>query len=291
MTEIEKFQIENLLKQSFVVGAKSETDMKQVFASFKELFYPDTAPESAILGFDIYKYSQFPSPGQELIPYKLHVLKDEIVKDVIDSERALFLEEPAEVLGQYIDVGDGGFFILENPLQCLALMIKFEAALRQYNGSEKTEALRRILGPLSVRYSITLGPLIRYHSNFYGSALIDNARILSKDRLDRCLIDGAVFRWFQRGIGGIENLLSIDYNDLMEGCGLAGGKARLASKAGGRSSSIFRTNKTKTVMVQKLEEVEAKNRKLEVFSLYLQHEMESGKVTSVGNLNAQGISV
>lgn len=50
-----------------------------------------------------------------------------------------------------------------------------------------------------------------FFSNFYGSAIINCARIISKDRLNRCLIDAETNKWFLHNTNGIETLTCLPF--------------------------------------------------------------------------------
>jgi hypothetical protein len=51
-------------------------------------------------------------------------------------------------------------------------------------------------------------------SNYYGSAIINNARILEKDSLNRCLLDQRTYEWFLTNMDGIENLQTYTIYDI-----------------------------------------------------------------------------
>ena len=61
--------------------------------------------------------------------------------------------------------------------------------------------------------SRTTNCIIFDHSH-YGRAIINNARILNKDTLNRCIIDQNVYDWFTLNIDGMENLQLITIDDI-----------------------------------------------------------------------------
>ncbi|HRZ21597.1 MAG TPA: hypothetical protein P5184_08005, partial [Bacteroidales bacterium] len=67
---------------------------------------------------------------------------------------------------------------------------------------------------INFRYAITYDKIYTFEDNYYGRAVINNARILQKDNLNRCLIDENVFRWFTLNIDGLENLQILTIQDI-----------------------------------------------------------------------------
>ncbi|MFU8844681.1 MAG: hypothetical protein ACNA7V_12840, partial [Bacteroidales bacterium] len=67
---------------------------------------------------------------------------------------------------------------------------------------------------LNMRYAITYDKIYTFNQNFFGRGIINNARILIKDNLNRCLIDEHVHSWFTTNLDGMENLQIITLNDI-----------------------------------------------------------------------------
>jgi hypothetical protein len=146
---------------------------------------------------------------------------------------------------------------------------------------------------ISLRYAITYDYLYSYKNNFYGKAIIKNARILSKDKLNRTLIDKETYKWFEKNINGFESLNTIKNNNIY----------------GTTLKEIFKDNEQSTVdsylygdenkittsICQKISEINVKNDKFFVYNLYLQIMMKicgnekKGFIVPVGNLNPQGL--
>ena len=65
-----------------------------------------------------------------------------------------------------------------------------------------------------MRYAITYDKIYYFNNNFYGRAIINNARILIKDNLNRCLIDEHAHTWFTTNLDGVENLQIITLDEI-----------------------------------------------------------------------------
>jgi len=65
-----------------------------------------------------------------------------------------------------------------------------------------------------MRYAITFDKTYTYDENYFGRGIVNNARILSKDTLNRCLIDEHVHSWFMTNLDGVENLQIATLEDI-----------------------------------------------------------------------------
>lgn len=66
----------------------------------------------------------------------------------------------------------------------------FQANIVRYNSRNDTSsALYEVIGEINLRYSLTYDNLYFYNKNYYGPAIINCARIMSKDKLNRFLLD------------------------------------------------------------------------------------------------------
>jgi hypothetical protein len=161
--------------------------------------------------------------------------------------------------------------------------------------------LRKIIGGISTRYAITHDRVYTYNENHYGRAIINNARILSRDILNRCLIDEHVHRWFTVNIDGIENLqvLTIDdvshihefsdYNQLL----LATSSDKIFGREPSRQEGIINSD------ILKIGKIKAKEMDISIYNLHLQvslslinnDDLTQNKIVTVslGNLNTTGI--
>jgi hypothetical protein len=167
----------------------------------------------SVLGIDIYKYSSFEEFEQSLIPCLFKMLFTSTI-DRCFTEHKFFFQNYTkhEIEENFISTGDGGFVIFDLPMQSLLFACNFATVLRTYNAFHFYPKLRKIIGGISLRYAITYDKLYFFDNNHYGRAIINNARILNKDSLNRCLIDQNTYNWFTVNIDGLENLqiLTID---------------------------------------------------------------------------------
>jgi hypothetical protein len=157
----------------------------------------------AVLGIDIYRYSGYSEDRQNLIPFIFDILRDENAKVLPMMEPSLF---PKDFKFEFISAGDGGFFIFDTPLHAFVYNTSFHAALRIFNTGHKYPRLSQFIGEIVIRSAITYDNIFYYENNVYGKGIITNARILSKDRLNRFLIDSNVYNYFTRFFNGIETL-------------------------------------------------------------------------------------
>lgn len=265
-----------------------------------EYFGDGREERCAVLGIDIFKYSKYAPEQQRLIPVLFQYIHDSVLADCKSLEAYLF-HEPATV-GHFISTGDGGFQILPTPLHALVFAIYTQINVQYFNASFRFPALRKLLGPITLRYTLSFDSVFQLDGNFFGPAIITNARILSRDRLNRLLVDANTIDWFINRIGSLENLLAFTNDEL-------GKIAELSDMPISRLSDtlLFRFGRTegqatsafKTVIVQKIGAIAAKETNLDIYSAYLQVEILRERpqlgyrkvlITSIGNLNAAGIS-
>lgn len=231
-------------------------------------------------------------------------LYEAATKWALKREPLLFTDEE-RLTENFISTGDGGFQVLSTPLHAVVLCLWFQLALDNYNAGVHFPRLRRFLGPLTVRYALTHDTLMKLDNNFFGSAIIGNARILSRDALNRFLLDHLSVQWFLERIGGTENLALLRVGDLwrIPELGLARDGPLADSMFRERTDEEIRGGEVgfKTVILQKIGTVAAKQTTLDVYNFYLQ--VTSGwdyfdghggnrrrTVVTVGNLNASGIA-
>jgi hypothetical protein len=65
-----------------------------------------------------------------------------------------------------------------------------------------------------MRYAITYDKVYTFNDNYFGRGIINNARIIAKDNLNRCLIDEHVHLWFTTNLDGVENLQIVTLEDI-----------------------------------------------------------------------------
>ncbi len=155
--------------------------------------------------------------------------------------------------------------------------------------------LRKYLnGPLIVRYTITYDRLYKIDSKYYGPAIIKNARIISKDKLNRFLIDDKTYEWFLLNTNGIENLPNLRLEQM-------GHLIDPNSKNKEPLKSVYFSSNNKGshfqhIFCQKLEKISVKDDNFEVYNLMIQYfantaynEKAVPFITSIGNMNCNGI--
>lgn len=169
----------------------------------------------SVLGIDIYRYGLYKHLEQTMIPALFKVLFDKAIRLCLENNQFVFQNYTKERIEKsFISTGDGGFLIFENPLHSLFFAINFEMMVRAFNSYHHFPKLRKILGSISLRYAITYDTIFYFENNYYGSAIINNARILEKDSLNRCLLDQRTYEWFLTNMDGIENLQTYTIYDI-----------------------------------------------------------------------------
>ena len=296
---IKKSQIDEIVEKLRSEELPADNKLDIISERLTKLFIENTS-ERTVLGIDVYRYSQYGRLAQAIIPHVLHSILKLTVENLIEHEEAFFSKESAPKLEKdYIDTGDGGYLIFEKPLQALLFLIYFQANLLVYNTSNIWPELTYITRALSVRYCLTLHGLYKYESTWYGPAIINNARILASDKLNRLLIDSNVKDWFDLNTNGIETLAVLSLEDFktsedLKSLLLAGeGKKSLVFPQ--KSSPI---NIIRNVNQSQIGQVSIKDDLLAVYNLHIQCYLnytkspEIGKnVITIGNLNTQGIGV
>lgn len=295
MDEIKYDEITKLI-QDTIIKSKMEVLVHESVCDY----FKTRVSKKAILGMDIYRYSKFKFHEQSLVP----LVFKEIVKltcgQLSESEPALFRKYKIKddtFQFESIDTGDGGFFIFNNPLDAVIFTIYFHALLHLYNSSNLHPYMsnfRKVIGEITIRYALTYDDIYLYDQNYYGSAIITCARILSKDRLNRFLIDKNVVDWYSLKMNSIENLQSIRYDDIL--------KIDEFKDIGVLTSSFFSqpVNKICSVDLLKIGELTAKGDSVDIYNLCIKAFMlrktpilgtkEILKHTfTVGNLNTSGI--
>ncbi len=253
--------------------------------------------EKAVLGIDIYRYSEYPVEKQAYIPILFDFIYILCVQDCLEKEEFFFKKYKNfnSFKKQFISTGDGGFQIFDNPLEAIVFSMYFQTYIKKFNSgtmiSTAIDNLNRVIGAVELRYALTFDKIHQYNSNFYGVGIINNARILAKDRLNRCLADNNTCQWFEKNVNGFENLLVIHKLDLL--------KTNYFKKyESSLKSDLFDTTKTmvKSALALKIGDIKSKNTDLSIYNLYIQAIMNRRSrknyddfVVSVGNLNTKGI--
>lgn len=213
--EINKFLLE---KDHRVIFRKTNIipDDEDLFGELKAYVDYDNIPPKSVLGIDIYQYSTgYGVLEQSLIPFLFSRFMETAIEQCFVNHRYIFQKyDKQRIKDHFISTGDGGFFIFDTPLHSLLFAINFAIVLRVYNAFHFYPKLRRIIGSINMRYAITYDNIYKFGDNFFGRAIINCARILQRDNLNRCLFDQNVNKWFLVNIGGIENLQVITMSEI-----------------------------------------------------------------------------
>ncbi|MBN3035331.1 MAG: hypothetical protein JW861_07070, partial [Bacteroidales bacterium] len=190
-------------------------DHTRLYEQLKKYIRYDKIGRKSVLGLDMYQYSSYPELEQTLIPYLFKIIFEATIKLCFTNHRFIFQKYTGEQLRKsYISTGDGGFVIFHNPLHAVLFACNFAIILRAYNSYHYYPRLRNIIGAINMRYAITYDKIYTFNKNYYGRAIINNARILIKDSLNRCLIDEHVHSWFMTNLDGVENLQIATLTDI-----------------------------------------------------------------------------
>jgi len=257
----------------------------------------------AVLGLDIYQYSSYGEFEQMLIPFLFKTMLSTTIDLCIDNHPFIFQTYTRERIEKgFISTGDGGFLIFDTPLHALLFASNYAIVLRIYNAFHFFPRLRKIIGGISTRYALTYDHIYSYDDNHYGRAIINNARILSRDSLNRCLIDEHVHRWFTVNIDGIENLQVLTIDDISHihefsaeynMTPMSNKIDKIFSHESNRHEGIINSD------ILKIGKIKAKETDINIYNLHLQVSMslvnnddeEQKKIVTVslGNLNTTGI--
>lgn len=267
----------------------------------KHISYKDIGRKS-VLGIDIFKYSSYGVFEQTLIPFLFKTLFKSATQLCLTNHKFIFQNYDEEHFEKnFISTGDGGYIMFDTPLHSLLFAINFAVMLRIFNAYHLYPRLRRIIGGVSMRYAITLDKIYVFENNFYGRGIINCARILSKDDLNRCLIDENVHSWFTINMEGVENLQVITIDDIANIYDFKGYDRALLSSS---NDEIFQHDVTRrygiiNADILKIGKISSKETELSIYNLHLQVTLNltndddpSQKKTitfSLGNLNTSGI--
>jgi hypothetical protein len=191
-------------------------DDEDLYQELKSYINYDNIPNKSVLGLDIYQYSTgYGVFEQSLIPFLFRRFMETTIDQCFANHRYIFQKyDRKRIHEHFISTGDGGFFIFDTPLHSLLFAINFAIVLRVFNAFHFYPKLRRMIGSINLRYAITYDKIYKFGDNYFGRAIINNARILQRDDLNRCLIDQNVNTWFLVNIGGLENLQVITMSEI-----------------------------------------------------------------------------
>lgn len=190
-------------------------DHRRLLKELRGYIRYDQIKRKAVLGIDMYQYSSYGEFEQTLIPFLFKTMFNSTIKMCIENHRFIFQKYSQERIERnFISTGDGGFLLFDNPLQALLFACNFAVVLRVFNAYHFYPRLRRIIGAINMRYAITYDKVYKFDGNYFGRGIINNARILIKDDLNRCLIDEHVHSWFTTNLDGVENLQIVSINEI-----------------------------------------------------------------------------
>jgi hypothetical protein len=261
----------------------------------------------AVLGFDIYKYSQYERFEQTLIPHLFNILYDQTIDSCLKYEPFFFQKiKRYDIKNSFIDTGDGGFQIFDTPMHAVIFAIYFQSNIKRYNsGHITTIAINNIIGEVNLRYSLTWDEVFIGENNFYGPAIINNARIMAKDKLNRFLLDSYAIKWFNNQINGLDTLQTInikeDFSNIPAFSEFDEVKKEKENASG--SWSLLSDSSWSGIIssdIMHIGEIKSKLDTLNVYNVHIQAQLRTAganklskldkMVTSLGNLNSSGIN-
>ncbi len=288
--------------ESYYCKTNSIPDASDLCDDLRKYIDIKNIPKKSVLGIDIYKYGSYDDFEQTLIPFLFKLLFKKTIELCLESNQYIFQKYTYEkIINSFISIGDGGFLILDTPLHSLIFAINFDMVQRAYNSYHIFPKLRKIVGGISNRYAITIDKVYYFENNYYGRAIINNARILSKDNLNRCLLAQNAYDWFLLNIDGIENLQLFTLNEIhniydfkdYDSSLISNGKNVIISDIASRDSGIINSD------ILKIGEIKSKESSLSIYNLHIQATMEICSkekddrtkliTVSLGNLNTSGI--
>lgn len=256
----------------------------------------------AVLGIDIYRYGLYKHLEQTMIPVLFKILFEKAIRLCLENNPYIFQRYNRDRLERsFISTGDGGFLVFDTPIHALFFSINFEVMVRAYNAYHLFPKLRKIIGSISLRYAITRDTIFSFDNNYYGSAIINNARILEKDSLNRCLIDQNTYDWFLANMDGVENLQVYTTEDIGNIYEFLDYKKDFITEEGNGilDTEVSRRSGIINVDILKIGQIRSKEIQMNIYNLHLQvtikiyadDQKESKRTITVtlGNLNTAGI--
>ncbi len=325
---MEEFKIDDIktVLKADSFGKKGDNSEKEEFIKQLREFFKTKKEKKAVLGLDIYQYSKYKDEKQDLIPV--------ILKEIIDSAFFHFKKYEQEsynrnrnILNDFIDTGDGGYWFFDTPLDALIFSMYINVFVHAFNSFIIYPILREHIGIFTVRYAITYDDVYKLDGKSYGTAIINNARIMSKDKLNRLLIDENSYDWFLKEINGVENIknfvqvnqqknnriitLKNHNHKITDQLDLLKTKYENSFVLGIHKENLQKENVDlnmeffdviTNVICQKLDQISVKEDSFKVYNLFIQYRLTINEdnitpeeyydellAVSLGNLNANGI--
>jgi hypothetical protein len=281
-------EIDDFSFNAGVVKEFTDDEIEKLKNNYKKLVEKNIPQErKSILGIDIYQYSQFPEGQQELIPFIYNAIIEGAIHYLGSSSKAIYNERKKKA--QFIPTGDGGYYIFPTPLHALIFNCCIHEALHMFNSRHFLPKLSKYVGGLTIRSAITYDNLFRYENNWYGRAIIKNARILSKDKLNRFLIDKETHNFFMNNFNGLESLMVKIDDEIM--------KVMQTVMESNFESFEFDNSKFRNIHVQRLEDTVAKETKLSIYNVEIQYSSivssndghETSFILTIGNSNVMNV--
>lgn len=277
-------------------------DGQDLYDKLKRFVSYNDVPRKSVLGIDIYKYSSYGVFEQTLIPFLFKTLFKMTIGLCLTNHRFMFQRYSREDFNKnFISTGDGGYLMLDTPLHSLLFAINFAVVLRTYNAFHVYPKLRKIIGGISMRYAITYDKVYQFDDNYYGRAIINCARILVKDDLNRCLIDENAHTWFTINIEGLENLQVITIHEISNIYDFKNYNRSILKQF---PDELFETEVSRrygiiNADILKIGKISSKETDLSIYNLHLQvtvdltndddPDQKKTITISLGNLNTSGI--
>ncbi len=277
----------------------NETEIDENLVQEISEYFSSKYKRYAVVGIDIYKYSNYEKHKQSLIPILFQIIYSETVKNCLKYEPFLFQKiGNDDFIKSFISTGDGGFQLMPTPLHALTFIVYFEANLRIFNSYKSYPKLRQWIGKINLRYCITYDELFQLDNNYYGTAIINNSRLLSKDTLNRFLIEDNTYDWFLRTVRGMETLVTLDIGqiDQLEEFNNYDKKHDIKDRS---LILSLGSNNINLLHLQKIGLVKSKKQEIDVYNVFLQVALRlkdpknegnnHNIVVSIGNTNTSGL--
>ncbi len=139
-----------------------------------------------------------------------------------------------------------------------------------------------------------------FDNNYFGAAIINNSRLLHKDRLNHLLIESHTYDWFMIAITGVENLQALCLRELLKIKDFSDYDKNFDQAQNALipiDNNELKQEGIKSVDIQKIGLIREKTTELDVYNLHIQATIKFQKIlqdtitftVSLGNLNASGI--
>ncbi|MCL2247318.1 MAG: hypothetical protein FWC10_09465 [Lentimicrobiaceae bacterium] len=257
----------------------------------------------SVLGLDIYKYSEYKKNKQNLIPFIFDYIYDKTLESIENSKEVILFKEILLDKSKYfISTGDGGFILFKTPIHALIFNLHFFAVLHLFNTGHFFSKLSKYVDALVIRSALTYDKVYEYEGKYFGKAIINNSRILSKDRLNRFIFDESVFKYFNRKCNGIEtiSILCVENIEKILQERIDGMAFFQRRENFNEYNNPFNNPVIRSIHVQKIDDLQSKNTKMKLYNVEIQYsatwynDVETNQATSfiltIGNLNSNNLN-